>query len=150
MDCWDVICHSLHVGNKRFNYKSFHLTLGPWYCSCSTMQPINLVEWAADSPISYWYLGGQLLGQPTSVDEPKISRETLAKLFSYPLRSAWTRVSTKDTCVTKMRLSQQWLFPCLNRKEYCMPRTKDLPKTDKLMQKVYEILFSVYDFIWIC
>ena len=111
---------------------------------------INLVEWAADSPISYWYLGGQYLGQPTSVDEPKIGRETLAKLFSYPLRSVWTRVSTKDTCATKMRLSQQWLFPCLNRKEYCMPRTKDLPKTDKLMQKVYEILFSVYDFIWIC
>ena len=90
----------------------------------------NLVEWAADSPISYWYLGGQYLGQPTSVDEPKIGRETLAILFSYPLRSAWTRVSTKDTCATKMRLSQQWLFPCLNRKENCMPHIKDLPKTD--------------------
>ena len=111
---------------------------------------LNLIEWAADSPISYWYLGGQYLGQPTSVDEPKIGRETLAILFSYPVSSAWTHVSTKDTCATKMRLSQQWLFPCFNRKEYCMPRTKDLPKTDKLMQKVYEILFSVYDFIWIC
>ena len=58
----------------------------------------NLVEWAADSPISYWYLGGQYFGQPTSVDEPKIGQETLAILLSYPV---CTRVSTK---MTKMRL----------------------------------------------
>ena len=111
----------------------------------------NLVEWAADSPISYWYLGGQYLGQPTSVDEPKIGRETLAILFSYPVSSAWTRVSTKDTCATKMRLSQQWLFPCFNRKEYCMPRTKDLPKTDKSscrkFMKSYSVFTILFEFV---
>ena len=32
---------------------------------------LNLVEWATDSPISYWYFGGQYLGHPIYVDEPK-------------------------------------------------------------------------------
>ena len=76
-----------------------------------------------------------------------LARITSTYPGDHPVSSAWPHVSTKDTHATKMRLSQQWLFPCLNRKEYCMPRTKDLPKTDKLMQKVYEILFSVYNFI---